>query len=774
MWASPPDMTQAEMDAEIGADVNQALRRTSRGNAGDRGWLANQSSTLLGASDVAASAHASNIDTERVFHHGHDDGDDSVADSMDDVLANLIQMERNGGDCATLLTLVIPCMMMEARTGGALTLQALTKEMLKEKPGHTPAAVAESWRARLKHASYDGSKLIGFKNFPQGSIWKERADAALKSEWERLVDMCTFLPAVLGDFDMKKLSILPLGDIKLDSNGDYKKTKARAVLDGRKQQRWIEYNLHSSPTINVETLRLLLAIATINGWHIAAADIMNAYINAFLDQFLVSGIPRGVHLLDPEIRAAIDAGLFLLMILRALYGARQAGRCWYDLIRGKLEHMGFSVSNHDPCMFFQWYQGILVILALWVDDIVIFCQSLEVIDAFKSGMERTQGVDTGGDPLFPAFEFGEWSNPITEFTGIGIHYDREKRILRLQHRFYLQNILEMHGLTALRPLSCPAPSKQELDSPPDETDRYILAHYSQILGKLMFSMVNVYISLSWDIGFCTRSMSAPTIQSAKYLKCILRFISNKTDMALVFAAKDRPDEVISYVLCDADFAPNHHSECYSTSGIVTCLSYCCVRSKAKKQRFAGKTTSETELMAASDATTYALGDRWILMELGFHPQVPTFMFMDNNAILAQVAMVRFDLSRTRHIRANFYNTRHACTQKDMVPLRIRTDLNVADVNTKHLISRVFVVFCAHIQGYGDQPIFASIMRAIVTRVEPLCLSSAFSFGALLSREHQARFAPPASPSGGAASSSRSTPAWLQGTRARGHATRPTS
>ena len=165
-------MTQAEMDAEIGADAHQALRRTSRGNAGDRGWQATQSSTLLGASDVAASAHTSNIDSERVFHHGHDEGESSVADSMDDVLANLIQMEKNGGDCATLLTLVIPCMMMEAETGGALTLQALTKEMLKEKPGHAHAAVAESWRARLKNASYDGSKLIGFKNFPQGKFGK--------------------------------------------------------------------------------------------------------------------------------------------------------------------------------------------------------------------------------------------------------------------------------------------------------------------------------------------------------------------------------------------------------------------------------------------------------------------------------------------------------------------------------------------------------------------------------------------------------------------------
>ena len=136
----------------------------------------------------------------------------------------------------------------------------------------------------------------------------------------------------------------------------------------------------------------------------------------------------------------------------------------------------------------------------------------------------------------------------------------------------------------------------------------------------------------------------------------------------------RPDEVISYVLCDADFAPNHHSECYSTSGIVTCLSYCCVRSKAKKQRFAGKTTSETELMAASDATTYALGDRWILMELGFHPQVPTFMFMDNNAILAQVAMVRFDLSRTRHIRAS------SSTTHDMHALR-KTSCHYASEQT---------------------------------------------------------------------------------------------
>ena len=107
----------------------------------------------------------------------------------------------------------------------------------------------------------------------------------------------------------------------------------------------------------------------------------------------------------------------------------------------------------------------------------------------------------------------------------------------------------------------------------------------------------------------------------------------------------------------------------------------------------GKTTNETELMATSDSTDHILGDRWIMMELGFQlasdstdyilgdwlimmelgfqlDNNPTRLFMDNNATLTQTSMMRYNLGRTRHLRANFFNTMYWNEQGQLQPRRL--------------------------------------------------------------------------------------------------------
>ena len=195
--------------------------------------------------------------------------------------------------------------------------------------------------------------MIGFDSFPKGPEWVERANEALKKEWEKLVDLCCFIPkmaAGVRTVGKNILNMLALGEIKLDSKGKYKKTKGRAVVDGSRQMFLIDYVNKSSPTVQLETLRMWLGIACNMGWYIVAGDVENAYVNALLDCFIYGRPPRGVYFLDPELAAAgINSGGVVLEIIKALYGAAQSGRCFYMLIRAKLIFLGFWCSHHDPC-----------------------------------------------------------------------------------------------------------------------------------------------------------------------------------------------------------------------------------------------------------------------------------------------------------------------------------------------------------------------------------------------------------------------------------------
>ena len=100
-------------------------------------------------------------------------------------------------------------------------------------------------------------------------------------------------------------------------------------------------------------------------------------------------------------------------------------------------------------------------------------------------------------------------------------------------------------------------------------------------------------------------------------------------------------------------------------------------------------------------------------ELGFRiADTPIRMFMDNNATLTQVSLVKFNLGRTRHLRAVYFNTMHAKRANFIEPRRIDTNENISDINTKHLGSTKFRSFFFEVQG-SDELEYGKIKTKVV-------------------------------------------------------------
>ena len=63
--------------------------------------------------------------------------------------------------------------------------------------------------------------------------------------------------------------------------------------------------------------------------------------------------------------------IVLLLILRKLYGLRQASaRFWKKLLKA-FRFMNYTRNQADPCMYFRWVKGELVIWISWVDDCIL-------------------------------------------------------------------------------------------------------------------------------------------------------------------------------------------------------------------------------------------------------------------------------------------------------------------------------------------------------------------------------------------------------------------
>jgi len=138
--------------------------------------------------------------------------------------------------------------------------------------------------------------------------------------------------------------------IKRDSNGNIIKFKARLVARGFYQKRGIDFELTFSPTLNLDSLKLIIALASKFCWNIMQMDIKAAYLNAPLDKELYITIPPG----------SINFGKGYWRLNKALCDLKQSGRQWYIHFTNFLKNNKFSQLISEPCIFKKLEGGRIV------------------------------------------------------------------------------------------------------------------------------------------------------------------------------------------------------------------------------------------------------------------------------------------------------------------------------------------------------------------------------------------------------------------------------
>lgn len=117
--------------------------------------------------------------------------------------------------------------------------------------------------------------------------------------------------------------------------------KAQCVAMGNKQREGIDFNETFAPTGTFASLSLLLAIAAKFEWPVHSFDFVAAYLNSPIQEEVWVGPPPGM---------TIERG-HGLRLLKALYGTRQAARCWWPYLKGVLLSLGYEASLYDTSLY---------------------------------------------------------------------------------------------------------------------------------------------------------------------------------------------------------------------------------------------------------------------------------------------------------------------------------------------------------------------------------------------------------------------------------------
>ena len=165
---------------------------------------------------------------------------------------------------------------------------------------------------------------------------------------------------------------------KLDSEGQVERYKARFVAQGFSQIPRVDFDETFAPVMCHQTFRMLLALANQHDWHVHQMDVKSAFLNGELNTEIFMKIPPGVEGQSGEV----------WLLHKALYGLKQASREWYHKLKGQLEGLGFRRSDADHGVFTKIIMGKLFVIAIYMDDFLLFSGSIDDIKTVKSDLKK--------------------------------------------------------------------------------------------------------------------------------------------------------------------------------------------------------------------------------------------------------------------------------------------------------------------------------------------------------------------------------------------------
>jgi hypothetical protein len=101
---------------------------------------------------------------------------------------------------------------------------------------------------------------------------------------------------------------------KLNADGSINKHKARLVVKGYSQEPSIDFTETFAPVSRLDIIKLLLALAAQNGWHIFQLDVKSAFLNGVLNEEIYVEQPDGFE------KEITSKKVYLLK--KALYGLK--------------------------------------------------------------------------------------------------------------------------------------------------------------------------------------------------------------------------------------------------------------------------------------------------------------------------------------------------------------------------------------------------------------------------------------------------------------------
>jgi hypothetical protein len=531
--------------------------------------------------------------------------------------------------------------------------------------------------------------------------WKK----AMQEEIDTLTRFSTF-KTVARDDALKHGKLVKskwVFKVKHEPDGSVQRFKARLVAKGFTQIPGTDFYDTYSPVFSYSSLRTLMAMSVDRDFQLDQWDLKSSFVQQKLDvEHMYMEVPEGYDKYLPDGRRAA------LHCQQSIYGLKQASRLLHERLSKFLLKLGFKQLISDQCVFTKGQGNNQVIVATWVDDIIM-----------ASARSNNSARVTFDTMIRTEFEMSPWTNGQADWIlNMNVTRDWEKRTLHLSQPKAIEKLAERFGLSdsKRKPYVPMNPLLKLVKPAEDEIIPTSVFDYASAVGGMLYLSLTARPDIAQSVGVLSRFMSCPGQQHVDAAKQVILYLASTKDYGITFTkgqggsphrksdgasmqvylhsrkSSTATDDVtgdsrIMGTYCDADLAGDEGTR-KSTTGYCMLLSGGLICWSSKLQATVALSTAEAETIAATEAVKQVMHLRLFLRELGQEQINPSTVYEDNNAAIS-LAHGKEQSKRAKHYQLKVHFLNEQFKKGTFAYEKVTTKEQLADAFTKALPRDVF-------------------------------------------------------------------------------------
>ena len=404
----------------------------------------------------------------------------------------------------------------------------------------------------------------------------------------------------------------------------------------------------------MQSLRVLLALASQRGAHLHQLDVKTAFLYGALDEELYMEQPPGQQKKGEE--------ELVCKLKHSIYGLKQSPRQWYHCMSEFLQKFGLVQLEADHAIYVWKEHPTELFLGLYVDDLLIGSTNMELLTRLKEALSsRFEMKDMGAASYI-----------------LGIRIFRSGSHLFMSQSHYVKGILQLFGMAACHGSKTPCEAGVVIRADDESDVCEETVPYREAIGSLMYLTTSTRPDLATSVSMLSSFLEKPRVSHWQAVKRVFRYLAETVEYGLRF---DRQDSTHLIGFSDADWAGDVSTR-KSRSGFIFVLGGAAVSWQSRLQDIVTLSTAEAEYVAATEAGKESVWLGQLLFELG-ETNVQSDLYLDNQSAI-KIAKNPVFHRRTKHIDVRYHKIREWVAMKKFDVKFVRSIDMAANFLTKNV------------------------------------------------------------------------------------------